>query len=83
MAELPPDPDSNVDTGDATRVRPDRESPPSTPRWVKVFAIITLVLVLLFVVLHLTGRGFGGHAPSGGYILHSFVTEYNVRQLRL
>jgi len=38
-------------------------SPPSTPLWVKVFGIIALALVLLFVVLHLTGRGLGGHMP--------------------
>jgi hypothetical protein len=40
-----------------------------TPRWVKAFGIIALVLVLLVVVLLLTGRG-GGHGPgrhtSGG-----------------
>jgi hypothetical protein len=34
----------------------------STPRWVYVFGIIAVVLVLLFVVLHLTGHGLGGHA---------------------
>ena len=33
-----------------------------TPRWVYVFGIIALVLVLAFVILHLTGRGLGGHA---------------------
>jgi len=38
-----------------------RESPPSTPRWVKVFGIVTLILLLLFVILHLTGHGLGGH----------------------
>jgi putative ABC transport system ATP-binding protein len=31
MANPPPDPDSNSDTGDDTRVRPDRGSTPSTP----------------------------------------------------
>jgi len=46
---------------DNTGVRPDRGSTTSTPRWVKVFGIIVLVLVLLFVILHLTGRGLGGH----------------------
>ena len=35
-----------------------------TPRWVKVFGIIALVLALLFVILHLTGRGLGGHASG-------------------
>jgi hypothetical protein len=33
-----------------------------TPRWVKVFGIIAIVLVLLFVILHLTGNGFRGHS---------------------
>jgi len=46
---------------DDTGVRPDRESTTSTPRWVKIFGIIVLVLVMLFVILHLTGRGLGGH----------------------
>ena len=43
-------------------------SPPSTPRWVKVFGIIAIALVLLFVILHLTGNslgGPGGHTPLG------------------
>jgi flagellar biogenesis protein FliO len=35
----------------STRMRPDRGSPPSIPRWVKVLAIIALVLFLLFVIL--------------------------------
>ena len=42
--------------------RPDPGSPPSTPRWVKVFGIIVIVLVLAFVILHLAGGGFGTHA---------------------
>ena len=40
----------------------DSESPPGAPRWVKVFGIIALVLVVLFVARHLTGGGFRGHA---------------------
>jgi hypothetical protein len=40
---------------------PEREAPASPPRWVKVFGIVTAVLILLFIVLHLTGRGLGGH----------------------
>ncbi|MBI4565454.1 MAG: hypothetical protein HY716_12240 [Planctomycetes bacterium] len=30
-------------------------------RWVKILGIIALVLVLLFVILHVAGRGLGGH----------------------
>jgi hypothetical protein len=32
-----------------------------TPRWVRVFGIVALVLVLAFGVLHLAGGGFHGH----------------------
>ena len=42
---------------------------PGTPRWVKVFGIIAIVLILLFVILLLTGRsrhGPGSHTGSGG-----------------
>ena len=31
-----------------------------TPRWVKVLGIITLIVVLLYVILHLTGNNLGG-----------------------
>jgi ABC-type transporter Mla subunit MlaD len=55
MADLPSNSRSKGDTGDDTD---------STPRWVKVFGTIAVVLVLLFVVLHLTGRGLGGHTPT-------------------
>ena len=43
-----------------TPAKPDRRSPTSTPRWVKVFGIIFIVLVMLFVALHLTGNSLGG-----------------------
>jgi hypothetical protein len=52
-----PYPDSKGDTG----VGPGRGSTASTPRWVYVFGIIVIVLVLHFVILHLTGGGLGGH----------------------
>ena len=42
---------------------PDRSI--GAPRWVKIFGIIAVVLVLAFVVLHLTGHGFGGHGMHG------------------
>ena len=35
----------------------------STPRWVKIFGVIGLALVLLFIILHLVGGGLGQHAP--------------------
>lgn len=36
---------------------------PGTPRWVKVFGIIALVVVLLFFILLFT-KGPGGHGPG-------------------
>jgi hypothetical protein len=58
----PPYPDSTGDTPDAG-VGPGRRSPPGMPRWVKMFGLITvIVLVLLFVIQHLPGLGgMGGH----------------------
>lgn len=60
MAELPQndfdspkDTDAGLDPGLAT----------GTPRWVYVFALIALALILLFVIVHLAGGGLGGHAP--------------------
>jgi hypothetical protein len=41
----------------------NRELPPSTPRWVKVFFIIAIVLILLFVIMKITGIG-GDHGPG-------------------
>jgi hypothetical protein len=46
----------------------------STPRWVKVFGIAAIVIVLLLVILHLAGDGLGGH------MLHSGVTEHGMQQ---
>ena len=31
------------------------------PYWVKTVSILALILALIFVILHLTGRGLGGH----------------------
>ncbi len=50
---------------------------PGAPRWVKVFGII-IVLVLLFVIMLLTGHDPGRHTPSGhagGQVPPSSVME--------
>lgn len=57
------DPSPYPDTGDDTGVDADRGSTTGTPRWVKVFGIIAIVLGLLFVILLFT-RGPGGHGPG-------------------
>ncbi len=46
----------------------NENGPADTPRWVKVFGIVALVLVVLVVIIIVTGRGGHGpgrHAPSG------------------
>ena len=58
MAELPPLSDDGNDTG----LGPDREPTTSTPRWVKVFGVIAIVVFLLFVGQLLVGGG--RHGPS-------------------
>ena len=49
------------DDGDDTRLSPGGGGPPGVPRWVKAFGIVFAVLVLVFVILHLTGNSPGGH----------------------
>jgi hypothetical protein len=65
MAGTPASPD----TSDGPGVGPDRGSFTGTPRWVKVFGVIALVVVVLFVVVMLIGggeHGPGRHTPGGG-----------------
>jgi ABC-type transporter Mla subunit MlaD len=53
---------------------PNRGSTTGAPRWVKVFGIIFIVLVLVFVILHLTGNSLGG--PGS----HTPPVEHNVQR---
>ena len=57
------------DSDDGTRAEPNGLSAPRTPRWVKVFAVIALVLVLLAAIALFTGlggpHGPGRHMPAG------------------
>jgi hypothetical protein len=58
MAHPPPYPDSGDDVDEG----PDRRRTTNTSRWVYVYWIVGIGLVLLVVVLHLTGViGPGGH----------------------
>jgi hypothetical protein len=64
MADFASDPHLKGDTPNQTDGGPDHGSTASAPRWVMVFGMVVVVLVLLFVVLHLTGvHSFGGHTP--------------------
>ncbi|MCC7165549.1 MAG: hypothetical protein IT331_23835 [Anaerolineae bacterium] len=46
-----------------TQLEPDRGSAPGTPRWVKVFGIIVIIVVLPVGIVMLTGLG-GQHGPA-------------------
>ena len=59
MPDSPPYPD----TGDDAGVGRGGGSTTGTPRWVKVSAIVALVLVVLVVVMLLVG-GPGSHGPG-------------------
>jgi hypothetical protein len=80
MADLPSSPDSNGDTG----VGPGRGLTPGTPRWVKVFGIVALILVLLVVIMLVTGvggdHGPGRHMPFGGAGGHTPPIAHGVQQ---
>lgn len=41
----------------------DNRAKPATPRWVKAFAIVAAILVVLLLVMVLTGIG-GPHGPG-------------------
>lgn len=71
--------DPPLDNDNDPRARHNRGSTVGTPRWVKVFGIIAIVLALLLVVSLLAGveHGPGLHAPSGNAGPH---TEHGVRK---
>lgn len=72
MADPPPSSNS-IDTDDDATVGADFGSTTGPPRWVKVFGVIALVVVLLFVIVMLTGGG-AGHGPAR-HTPSSSVTE--------
>ena len=50
----------------------------ATPRWVKMFGITIIVLLLLFIGLHLVGGSFPGHGfgEHRDHALHSSAAEH-------
>jgi hypothetical protein len=79
MADLPPSPDSNGNTG----VETGCGSPPGIPLWVKVFGIVALVLALLVIIMMLAGGGSHGpgrHIPSADAGGHTPPIAHGVQQ---
>ncbi|HWC27518.1 MAG TPA: hypothetical protein VG474_13100 [Solirubrobacteraceae bacterium] len=60
MADAPADPSA----GDDAEL--DRRSAPGTPHWVKLAALVAVVLVLLFVAVLIFGDGRHGPGRHGG-----------------
>lgn len=52
---------SNPGSSSPTKPNNEHAAAVSIPRWVKLFVTALFVLVLLFVILHLTGHGFTDH----------------------
>jgi hypothetical protein len=52
-----------------------------TPRWVKMFGIVVIGLVLVFVGLHLVGGGLLGQMLDGhgGHAPRSIATEHGAQ----
>jgi len=61
MAEPPQDPSSDSGNNGPTVRVPDGSRPPARPRWVYAFWTVVILFVIVFITLHLTGRGFGPH----------------------
>ena len=65
-----------------SQTRTDGASSYRTPRWVKAFGVVALILALLVVVMLVTGldapHGPSRHVPSGvvGGAMHTAVTEH-------
>ena len=57
--ERRPSPENGEESG-----VPSDDISPGTPRWVKVFGIVTLVVILLFLLLLATRGLGGGHGPG-------------------
>jgi hypothetical protein len=56
------DPPAYPASGDDTGAESDPEATTGTPRWVKVFGVIALVLVVLVVLMLVVGGG--NHGPG-------------------
>ncbi len=69
-------PTTGLSANPGSHVRTDRTLATGTPRWVKGFVILFIILVLMFVIMHLSGNGFGNHMIMS-------TTQHRVQQLWL
>lgn len=65
MPELPHRSDTHADAAAARGTAAEPEVGPGTPRWVMVFGLVALALVVVVVVVHLAGGGMGAIMNHG------------------
>ena len=65
MADTPHTPNTNADSATGRGAPPEHEAAPGTPRWVIVFGVVALALVVVVVVVHLAGGGMGAMMNHG------------------
>ena len=57
--------DRDADDNQSTAATPGRSAHDERmPRWVVVFVIIGVLIIITFLVVHLAGGGFHGHIPG-------------------
>jgi hypothetical protein len=57
-------------------VSPSQASAYRTPRWVKVFGVLTFIVIAIFAASHLVG-GYGEHMAHGGMDAHVPPAEHS------
>lgn len=63
MTVSPPPADRQKTPSAAEQLGHDRGTAPRTPRWVKVFLMVGIAVVVAIVIVHLAGGGMGNHLP--------------------
>jgi hypothetical protein len=66
MRDSSPYPDPNSGDAEGQEPRSIHGRPPGAPRWVKIFGITIIIVVLLIVVGLLAATALGLHDPSIG-----------------
>ena len=62
MSHTPHDSDANRSDMHDDQVSPERdEGPPPAPRWVRIFGLVAIALIAMFLIVHLAGGGFRNH----------------------
>ncbi|ASU84301.1 hypothetical protein CDO52_17195 [Nocardiopsis gilva YIM 90087] len=51
---------------DATGTAPDQPPITGMPRWVKVFGILAIAVLVTIAIVHLAGGGMGNHGHGAG-----------------